>query len=198
MTLSSSAINTTYPHLVLRRIPVRPKVLPQLITTLVCRKIGCLPTVAAELLQVCRSSGANLSLNKEFAGRLSSAKSHFAHPVELQSLQALRYDCQKLTPPTSAALICLLCLQPHNSQKPDDPVEAALKKVNEAVNTAEKQLEKLDKLPSAQMPRQVRLNAAFFSPARVAKPTLNVFHSYLHHLCVELQTQRQPFPKYLW
>lgn len=41
-----------------------------------------------------------------------------------------------------------------NPQKPDDPVEAALRKVNEAVHTAEKQLDKLDTLPSARMPRQ--------------------------------------------
>lgn len=59
-----------------------------------------------------------------------------------------------------------LCPQSTNPQKPDDPVEAALRKVNEAVHTAEKQLDKLDTLPSARMPRQVRLYAAPFIPQR--------------------------------
>lgn len=44
--------------------------------------------------------------------------------------------------------------QPADAHKPDDAVQAALRKVNEAVYTAEKQLDKLDKLPSARMPRQ--------------------------------------------
>ena len=72
-----------------------------------------------------------------------------------------------------------LRLQPINSQKPEDPVEAALKKVNEAVNTAEKQLDKLDKLPSARMPRQVCLHAAFFTPILAAKPTPHLCHARL-------------------
>ena len=49
----------------------------------------------------------------------------------------------------------LLSLQSADAHKPDDAVQAALRKVNEAVYTAEKQLDKLDKLPSARMPRQV-------------------------------------------
>lgn len=48
-----------------------------------------------------------------------------------------------------------MCAQSKDAQKPDDAVQAALKKVNEAVHTAEKQLDKLDKLPSARMSRQV-------------------------------------------
>lgn len=44
--------------------------------------------------------------------------------------------------------------QSTDAQKPDDAVQAALKKVNEAVHTAERQLDKLDKLPSARMSRQ--------------------------------------------
>ena len=46
-------------------------------------------------------------------------------------------------------------MQSADVHKPDDAVQAALRKVNEAVYTAEKQLDKLDKLPSARMSRQV-------------------------------------------
>lgn len=80
-------------------------------------------------------------------------------------------------------------LQPTNSQKPDDPVEAALKKVNEAVNTAEKQLDKLDKLPSARMPRQVCLDAALLVPVIATKLMVGVehfLHEHLLHFCMEL------------
>ena len=80
-----------------------------------------------------------------------------------------------------------LFLQPPDSQKPDDPVKAALQKVNEAVNTAEKQLDKLDKLPSAQMPRQVCLNIALCSLTPVTKLTLSLSHQHLHHLCMKPQ-----------
>lgn len=46
---------------------------------------------------------------------------------------------------------------------------AALKNVNEAFNTAEKQLDKLDTLPSARMPRQVCLHTATFTPLMAVK-----------------------------
>ena len=83
----------------------------------------------------------------------------------------------------------LLYLQPTSSQQPDDPVEAALKKVNEAVNTAEKQLDKLDKLPSAQMPRQVCLDAALLVPVvatKLMQGLENFLHENLLHFCMEL------------
>ena len=54
-------------------------------------------------------------------------------------------------------------MQSADPHKPHDAVQAAMQKVNEAVGTAEKQLERIESLPSARLPRQVCLRAALTS-----------------------------------
>lgn len=69
-----------------------------------------------------------------------------------------------------------MCTQSADPQEPHDAVQAAMQKVNDAVTTAEKQLDKLESLPSAQLPRQVRLCTALSSLA-----TCKTLESPVHH-----------------
>ena len=66
-------------------------------------------------------------------------------------------------------------------------MEAALRKVNEAVQTAEKQLDKLDTLPSARMPRQVRMHVHSTHLAWLLSlgHTLPMCSQLLLHLCIK-------------
>lgn len=174
MTPSSSLAKTTGPHVVLRRAPSTSKLLPQVMSSFVRLNTGWVPRLssASKSLQVISSKFvAGQRVYRPCLHRQLVACSGSGAAAPGGNEVALLFQQASPIPSSTCDSEMPLRLQPINSQKPEDPVEAALKKVNEAVNTAEKQLDKLDKLPSARMPRQVCLHAAFFTPILAAKPT---------------------------